>query len=240
MKRTITSILCALMLFQITSFSAEEKKITEIYVSADGNDEASGSIDDPLLTLNGARLKIRQMRKDGNDASFNVLIRGGIYNLSEGIKFTNEDSAAAGQLITYSAYDDEDVVLVGGKGLKGTDFYKIDDEDILKRIQVKVQDKIVGYDLKKDGITREMIGEVYTPGPYTSYNKFFPAQNISAMLFYDGELMTVSRWPNSGFAKIKNIISRGGVGPGQSAKNASDTALMQGFTIGYDDVNIDK
>jgi hypothetical protein len=64
-----------------------------LYVSADGDDNAQGSFEKPLGTLDGARIAVRRFLQSSNDnLDIRVLIRGGLYKLSKTVVFGLEDS----------------------------------------------------------------------------------------------------------------------------------------------------
>ena len=63
---------------------------TDIFVSPDGHDAASGSIKDPLATLHRAQTKARGLIQAGMSAR--VQIREGTYYLSEPLTLTELDS----------------------------------------------------------------------------------------------------------------------------------------------------
>jgi parallel beta-helix repeat protein len=94
-----------------------------LYVSTEGNDTWSGSLpspntarsDGPLRTPAGARDKIRQLRAKGPLVKpVYVLIRGGVYSLTEPLVFNPEDSGTAENPVVYTNYQGEVPVLSGG------------------------------------------------------------------------------------------------------------------------------
>ena len=104
-RRIISMILSLLFVFTTISpsaFAAEE--VISIYVSPLGNDSASGSIDNPLKTLDGARARVRQLRESGIYVS-EVIFRGGDYHMRT-VNFTIDDSGTEKHPIIYKAYED--------------------------------------------------------------------------------------------------------------------------------------
>ena len=92
-----------------------------LYVSSKGNDSWSGdSISKPLATIQKARDNIRAIKKkDGLTKPITVYIRGGLYELSETLVFTIDDSGTRACPITYTAYKDEKPIISGGRRITG-------------------------------------------------------------------------------------------------------------------------
>lgn len=101
----------------------------DFFVAPSGNDSWSGrlaapnatSSDGPFATLGRARDAIRELKKrdDGLKRDVKVLIRGGVYRLSETLVLGPEDSGADQHSITYAAYPGEKPILSGGRVIKG-------------------------------------------------------------------------------------------------------------------------
>ncbi|MDR0294683.1 MAG: hypothetical protein LBH91_00590, partial [Prevotellaceae bacterium] len=94
----------------------------EIYVSPDGDDRNSGDIDYPLKSLLGARNKIRGMKEMGGlpQGGVTVYFRGGQYNMTKTVEFTEEDSGTENSPITYAAYPGETPLFTGGLYFSGS------------------------------------------------------------------------------------------------------------------------
>ena len=91
------------------------------YVSPEGNDSWSGDgMARPFASIGKARDVIRALKKkDGLTQPVTVYLRGGLYELEETIVFTLEDSGTRACPITYTAYEDEEPVVSGGRGITG-------------------------------------------------------------------------------------------------------------------------
>lgn len=98
-----------------------------LYVSTAGSDAWSGAlaepnaqkIDGPLATLAGARDEVRKRKAAGATGPFTVLVRGGVYCLSETLTLTAADSGTGPDPATFRAYPGEKVSLVGGRKIVG-------------------------------------------------------------------------------------------------------------------------
>ena len=92
----------------------------DIYVASDGNNQAPGTLAQPLKTLAAARnaarkLKTSVMPHDG----ICIVVRGGVYRLDETLVLGPEDSGTAERPIVWRAYKDERPVISGGMPVIG-------------------------------------------------------------------------------------------------------------------------
>ncbi len=90
----------------------------EVYVSPQGSDEAQGTKEQPLATLDRARAVVRQLKATAQ-GPITVLLRGGVYRLQEPVVFGPEDSGTKDCPITYAAYPGETPVISGGRIITG-------------------------------------------------------------------------------------------------------------------------
>jgi len=118
--------LLVVSMFFVAAF-AQAAPIT-LYVAPNGNDAWTGTAaepnaagtDGPLATIEGARDMLRGIKAQGKlDAAARVLVREGVYSLSEPIVFTPEDSGTSDAPISYETYADEHPVIDGGRILTG-------------------------------------------------------------------------------------------------------------------------
>lgn len=89
-----------------------------IYVSPEGNDVHPGTIEQPLLSLSGAKDHVRKLKTSAT-GDINVWFREGTYRMNETVVFSLEDSGSEGRAITYAAYPRETPVFSSGKEIKG-------------------------------------------------------------------------------------------------------------------------
>lgn len=119
---------CGLAGLVLAAAVAAEKPAITLYVAPDGNDGWSGSLpvpnadgtDGPLATLARARDRVRELKAAGPlPGPAQVLLRGGVYRLSQTVTFTPQDSGTPENPITYAAYPGEQPILSGGCVIDG-------------------------------------------------------------------------------------------------------------------------
>ncbi|MDR2657790.1 MAG: right-handed parallel beta-helix repeat-containing protein, partial [Oscillospiraceae bacterium] len=92
--------------------SGAEVLLTDLYVSLNGIEGNAGSIDDPLPSLDAARLRLRQVP---GDHTVTVWIQGGVYDVGQAIEFTNDDR----DNVIYRALPGQSPVLDAGLPIAG-------------------------------------------------------------------------------------------------------------------------
>jgi len=171
-----------------------------IYVSCSGDDAWSGRLsepnadrtDGPVRTIHAAQLAVRQYRAENEtkDKPTIVRITGGLYSQTEPLLFTAEDSGSSDSPIIWTAACGETVRISAGQLLpKPT---PVTDSAVLERLQPEVREKIVQYDLS--GFDSLDLGQ--PDGTGTEF-------------FFNDQPMTLSRYPNDGFMKIRDVVKEG-------------------------------
>ena len=84
-----------------------------IYVAETGNDLNSGTFNSPLASLNRAREIVHKSKLGEGREISKVVIREGVYYLSETLQFGKNDSGTDKQALIFKAYDDEKVTISG-------------------------------------------------------------------------------------------------------------------------------
>jgi hypothetical protein len=192
---TSVVLLCAVV--ATTAAAAEPVKSVTYYVAADGNDAWSGTLpesnatrdDGPFATLARARDMVRQIKQERGSVpgGVTVVVRGGTYVLDEPLEFTAEDSATGDSPISYHAAPGESVRLLAGKLV--ADWQPVTEADVLDQLDEGARGQVWQADLRALGIT-----------------DFGSPSGGGIELFFNGRPMTVSRWPNEGFATIANVL----------------------------------
>ena len=91
----------------------------KLYVSPSGKAGNSGAFAEPFGTLEEARNAIRALKAAGSAEPIDVVLGGGVYELSQTLQFTVSDSGTEQAPITYRAADGEHVVISGGRRIRG-------------------------------------------------------------------------------------------------------------------------
>lgn len=243
MKRILALLVATFLLlptcFGISCFAEGEQRGI-IYVATNGNDSAAGTMDAPLASLHGARDKIRALKASGISypKGFVVYVRGGNYSFSESFVLTEEDSGTPEAPIVYRAYDNEKVTFSGGVAISGSQMTKLTDPALCERIvDTAARDKIYMIDLKSIGITD--VGKPYWKGAY-SYPSYFTNAGLvtkpkapASELFFNGEAMTIARYPNSTNLAVNKVIDKG-----WSSDEPDGYEVGAPFTITVDDARI--
>lgn len=230
----LSVVIVFLLLLPHTFANGGGIKATCLYISPSGNDYWSGRLfesnpeqtDGPLKTLDAARDKIRQMKSSNAETGpIQVCLRGGDYFLDKPFELTAADSGTENAPVCYAACPGQAVRLTAGVPV--THFQNVANPEILGRFKKECRSHILQADLKALGITD--LGTFSNRG-------FGRATKPAALeLFCQGRPMTVSRWPNTGWALIDTVPNGTNGGqftytedqPGTWAK--SDDIWVHGF-----------
>lgn len=183
--------------------SDTEKESLTLYVDTNVKSTGDGSETSPFKTIPEAQAKIREL-KSGSDIScydeITVFIKNGEYRLSEGLKFTEEDSGTESCPISYVAESKNEVVINGGIYLPVSDFEPLNDEEKAALIDETAKETVLKLDLTKYGITPEDIGEMIPYGRSADVSGEHPAE-----LYINSNRLLRSRYPNDSFLKTVSV-----------------------------------
>lgn len=164
-----------------------------LHVAPEGNDAWSGRLpsrspagaDGPFATLEAARDAIRRLKLAGPlpPSGFRVQIHSGTYERERAFELAAPDSGTAACPIEYRATPGATVRLLGGKRLQG--FAAVSEASLLQRLEPAAHGHVLQTNLRAQGIP--------------DYGN--PAGG-GLELFFQGQPMTLARWPDSGFVKI--------------------------------------
>lgn len=168
---------------------------TQLFVAPGGDDQATGSPAEPLASLEGARNRVRQIRRINSDEPIVISFAAGKYFLAEPVTFEADDSGTPNARVTYRAAKGADVHLSGGKTVHGWKY--VDDTAILRRLPEEARAHVQVADLAAQGI--DDYGRLTVRG----FSK--GSRPAEAELFYRNQPMTLARWPNDGFRGIEKI-----------------------------------
>ena len=139
MKRVLTILFIFVLLFfpDVKNAPSQERNQSTnhtrtFYVATNGNDQWSGTLrkpslsakDGPFATLRQARDAIRELRKSGSKDAFTVLVRGGVYQLSETFVLDQTDSGTESAPAVFRAFPNEHPILNGTRMINNFEPYK--------------------------------------------------------------------------------------------------------------------
>lgn len=211
----------------------------EIFVSPDGDDLNFGDISAPLKTLEGARNKIREIRKNCEypKKGFTVNLREGTYSIKQTFILEGADSGEKDNPIVYRAYNGEKVTVSGGEKLPSYIWNIVTDNNVLSVMPESARGHVYEADLGALGYTRQQIGEMNYWGSYSSIPAYQPDTFVfgtPSELFCDDEPMTVARYPdNNEYIKIPKLYEAG-------TAWFYDQSTKIPFEIGYDDPETER
>lgn len=159
----------------------------KIYVSITGNDEADGTIDYPLATIQ----KALELAAENNQ-KVNIVLREGTYYQTEPIVM---DETHSGTVI--SSYKGENAVISGGINIPAESFKTVTDSEALAKLPDEAEGNVKVADLAELGITGA--GKIY----HINYHTGKPAFET---LSVGGERGRLARWPNDGYAQVNSIV----------------------------------
>lgn len=177
------------------------------FVSPAGNDAWSGTVaeansaktDGPFKTIEQARNTVRELKKKGlYRESIVIDIAPGVYELSDTITFTADDSGLPNAPVIYTAKKGSVTRVLGGRVVRNFSPVKGDVKD---KLDEKARSKVLAADLKAQGITKYGVLK----------NGSSWAQSDTGMeLFFADKPMTLARYPNEGFMRIADITVNDG------------------------------
>lgn len=219
----ITLLLC----FFIGKASAQT---LTLYVSPKGHDSAQGTLKDPLKDIQSALDRIKEQPSPKNE----IILRGGTYELYTTLEINTNN-------ISIHPYQDEQVIISGGKYLPQKALKQIKDKAVLNRLQPQVRNSVKELDFKEIGIS---ISGLHSNG----FGR--PSQASWTEVFINEQPLQIARWPNDSTILIKNVKESGISKDGKKApypifgytekhpslwKNTKDMWIGGYFAHGYAD-----
>ncbi len=162
----------------------------ELYVAPHGSDTHPGTEAEPLATLSAARDSARNAGE-----AVTVWLRDGVYALEDTVAFTAADSGTESTPIHYRASNPGKAQLSGGVRLATSAFQPLENDP---RVVASARAAVLRLDLGALGVTNL--------GKYP--DQFRTAQALPE-LFFNGQRMTLARWPNEGWATIDTVVESG-------------------------------
>ncbi len=188
------------------------------HVSPSGGDADPGSAARPFATLTRAREAVRQLAPgEPRKEPVSVVVHGGTYRLEACLQLGPEDSGTEVAPVVWQTAPGEDVRLSGGAAVATSLFQPVTDPALLERLEPAARGQVVRADLRGLGL-----------GGFGDYADSFRGVPATPELFFNGQRMTVARWPNQGWATISRIIDSGSVPREGEKENRPGTFQYEG------------
>lgn len=172
------------------------------YISTKGNDKNNGSKENPVASFEAAQKLVRNY-KSKNVKGITVHIAPGQYNLSNTFVLNEQDSGLPGKEIIWAAEKLGTVSVTGGKNINPKAFSIVKEAAILKRLNENAVGHVLQVHLPSIGI--------HDFGTHKQYGHTLAVTPAPLELFFNGNAMTLARYPNKGYIKIGKIIDKGSV-----------------------------
>ncbi len=169
----------------------------ELHVSADAAPGGDGSSRKPFASLDDARQAVRLLNRAEGVV---VVLAPGEYIMREGTVFSLEDSGTPGNPIIYRAEPGAVARLSAGVKVPAAALLPVTDVAMLERLRPEVRDRVRRIDLDSMGIKAPRFKD-----------NFRGIELIE--VFWNNERLPISRWPNTGYAKIEKVTDNGIVSP---------------------------
>jgi hypothetical protein len=118
MNNRIRSLLIMTLLVIIFQQAHAQTIHKYLFVSPEGSDYATGTVDQPLASFEGAQKLVREFKPNHVNVPVTVYFRGGKYYRSRSVIFNGTDGGTKLGPVKYMAYPGETPLILGGKQLK--------------------------------------------------------------------------------------------------------------------------
>lgn len=232
-KNFFAGILAFTVLMTESTLFAYAREDIFLHISPEGNDSWAGTVSAPLRTPEGARKKVRGIKK--GSGNIHVIFHEGDYEFTRPLQFNGGDNGTEWAKIYYEAAENENVNFVGSKKIDFSEATVVTDEKILEKLPETSRGKVIQVDLKKSGIEAiENVDFMKNKGEVTS--------DIS--LFLNNKEQMISQWPNGRW----NFTTAGAVYDKNSKFQSKDPEIKRwvgvenGYIYGFfsQDYNFEK
>jgi hypothetical protein len=179
--------------------------VSRVFVSPKGSDANDGSATAPVATLARARDLVRALKAAGTAGSVAVAVLPGEYRVTGPLALSQQDSGTPESPVVYQSVQPGKAIFYGGTRLAG--LQPVTDPAILARLPREARSHVMRCDLRSLGITN--YGQLAVRG----FGQ--PPSPPTLELFVNGQPMTLARWPNKGFARIRKLLQPGSKAAGK-------------------------
>ncbi|MBE6730774.1 MAG: DUF1565 domain-containing protein [Ruminococcaceae bacterium] len=169
--------------------------MNKFYVSINGNDNNTGSVNNPFRTIEKAQEKAREC------SNATVYVLEGVYNSFPVLSEKDNGTSYIGVNATLS----------GGMEIDYENTLEVP-EKIKDRLKAEVKNKVRAIGIDALGIDIDAFGEIYPIGAYHTAQKYDNAKlGTNFEVFSGGRRMRIARYPDEGFLKIDEVFDVGDV-----------------------------
>lgn len=194
--RTLTGMrvrqACLLLLIVPAAWAADS---LEYWVSPAGSDGAAGTRAQPFATLERARDAVRQKRASVSGGAV-VRLLPGVHVRSGSFELTAEDGGSVSAPVTYRA--EGEVILRAGTTVPAAAFRPVSDPKVLARLDPAAKGRVLELDLKPLGLRNAR-----------RFPDIFVGGGGLIEIYFEGQRMPLSRWPNVGNTTMAKVLDRG-------------------------------
>ncbi len=180
---------------------AKSAAAVELFVATTGNDGQDGkSLATAFGTIVRARDEIRLLEATGSlpAGGVTVEIAGGKYDFTNTLKLTAADSGTAAAPISYRAWQNQPVEILGGRVLKLSEFRPVDSGSWLARLDPAARGHVLQGSIRALGLQHA--------GPFPPV---FSDSGGLFELFWNGRRLPLAVWPNTGWTTMKRAVVNG-------------------------------
>jgi len=238
-----------------SKFEYLQKVKDGIFVSPNGKTGASGTINDPLSSIEDA-VELFVGIKELCDVTPTVYLMGGDYYLEDTVNITNKADG-----LKICAYQNDIVNIYGMKKISQDDITIADSDDCNGRLPQNLIGKILRIDLSDFSQNDLKKNENYNldATDYVNYrdnqeNENLPELPYNCELFDNNKMQTIARWPDEEWAHMGETVQHNGTSATFKTanslnwdENADDILIrnfrpyeyhcLQGDVVGFDKAN---
>ena len=112
--------------------------------------------DGPIATLEQARMRVREIKKEKPGQPIEVLVKSGVYSLRETVVFGLEDSGSEGAPVVYKAAPGEEPVFTGGIPITGWEKLSEEPKGVSEQARGKLWVAEIPKDVDKSWVIRSL------------------------------------------------------------------------------------
>ena len=184
----------------VTAVLLQFRLFADFHVAPNGTDAGDGSPAKPFATLERARDAVRSLKAAGNGPAgpVTVWLQPGVYPRTQTFELGAADSGSETAPVVYRAVKPGEACLQAWYRINPADFRPVTDAALLQRLEPAARDQVVQFTLEASGLK-----------PLKPLPQVFSDGGGLCELFFNGQRMPLSRWPNDGESTMAEVLDRG-------------------------------